>query len=280
MNEQPAESAVVLEAEDRPLELTQAERVGQERRRRQEQYDTVHRLYVGGMSQREIAVTMGIGRKTVRRFLAAESFPERKPGSGPQRSMLDGYRAFIEGRIEHGCHNAAQIWRELRAEGYPGGYGQVRTMVAAILRTKREALPVVEAVPAVKLARRKIVGLMIGERENLAAEDQGLLDRLTERSDSFREAYDLAQGFMALVRERRGADLTDWLKAASASAVAELKGFVAGLKQDQVAVEAGLTLEWSNGPVEGCINRIKEIKRRMYVRAKFDLLRRRVLHPP
>ncbi len=65
---------------------------------------------------------------------------------------------------------------------------------------------------------------------------------------------------------------------AAASGLAEMRGFVAGLRRDLAAVKAALTYEWSNGQVEGQVNRLKMIKRMMYGRANFDLLRQRVLH--
>jgi transposase len=60
---------------------------------------------------------------------------------------------------------------------------------------------------------------------------------------------------------------------------AALRSFVAGLRTDLDAVTAGLTLPWSSGAVEGTVNRIKMLKRQMYGRAGFDLLRKRVLLP-
>ena len=60
-------------------------------------------------------------------------------------------------------------------------------------------------------------------------------------------------------------------------AVAELQGFAAGLRRDHAAVFAALSLPFSNGQVEGQVNRLKMIKRTMFGRAKFDLLRQRVL---
>ena len=59
--------------------------------------------------------------------------------------------------------------------------------------------------------------------------------------------------------------------------IGALGGFVAKLRQDLAAVTNGLTLEWSNGQTEGQVNRLKLIKRSIYGRAKFDLLRARVL---
>jgi transposase len=63
-----------------------------------------------------------------------------------------------------------------------------------------------------------------------------------------------------------------------ASAYTALRGFASSLLRDQHAVEAALTLPWSNGPVEGHVHRLKLIKRQIYGRASFDLLRLRVLH--
>ena len=94
-----------------------------------------------------------------------------------------------------------------------------------------------------------------------------------------RIAYDLVQRFGEMVRHRWAEKLPDWLRDARESEVAEIQRFAVGLERDGEAVKAGLELEWSNGPVEGQVQRLKTIKRQMYGRAKFDLLRRRVLHP-
>ncbi len=67
------------------------------------------------------------------------------------------------------------------------------------------------------------------------------------------------------------------MKATAPNGSKELHGFTKGLKKDEAAVRAALRLEWSNGQVEGQVNRLKTIKRQMFGRAKFDLLRQRVL---
>jgi len=80
-----------------------------------------------------------------------------------------------------------------------------------------------------------------------------------------------------LACERQGACLEHWIAAATSSAIPDLRRFAAGLRLDQSAVQAGLTEEWSNGQTEGQINRLKTLKRQMYGRAQFDLLRQRFL---
>ena len=91
-------------------------------------------------------------------------------------------------------------------------------------------------------------------------------------------ARDLALEFARLVRERDVGALSAWRERVKGSGVAELAGFVAGLEQDLSAVEAALSVEWSNGPTEGQVNRLKFVKRSMYGRGSFALLRARVLH--
>jgi transposase len=92
-----------------------------------------------------------------------------------------------------------------------------------------------------------------------------------------RAVNELVSDFAGMARQRQGQHLNTWIAAAQASDSPQLRGFANGLLADYDAVRAGLTLPWSSGAVEGNVTRIKAIKRQMYGRANFDLLRRRVL---
>jgi hypothetical protein len=81
-----------------------------------------------------------------------------------------------------------------------------------------------------------------------------------------------------MLRERTGEDLENWLETVEQSQLVELAPFVTAIQRDHAAVLAGLSLPWSNGPLEGNVNRLKLIKRSMYGRAQFDLLKLRVLY--
>ena len=94
------------------------------------------------------------------------------------------------------------------------------------------------------------------------------------------EAIDLAQDFTQLVRQRQPAQLDPWLKRAATRTLEALQRFAKGLYEDYDAVKAGVTLPWSNGPVEGHINRLKMLKRQMFGRARLDLLSRRFVLAP
>ena len=80
-----------------------------------------------------------------------------------------------------------------------------------------------------------------------------------------------------MVRQHTAAHLDNWLTACIQTQVQNLKTFAVGLHQDYVAVHAALAKPWSNGQTEGQVNRLKLIKRQMYGRANFDLLRLRLL---
>ena len=108
-------------------------------------------------------------------------------------------------------------------------------------------------------------------------EQRHCLRRLTDRCPVIAMAQELALVFCRLIRQRRGDELAAWLEQVAQSEVAELKAFARTLEQDRKAVEAGLSLPWSNGQVEGQVNRLKFLKRQMYGRVSFDLLRARVL---
>ncbi len=94
--------------------------------------------------------------------------------------------------------------------------------------------------------------------------------RLLDDCPEAKLVQSLAQQFIAIIRERKADALEEWMTNAAASGLAEMRGFVTGLQRDVAAVTAALTSEWSNGQVEGQVNRLKLIKRTMYGRANFD----------
>jgi transposase len=112
----------------------------------------------------------------------------------------------------------------------------------------------------------------------LTAEQASFLTRLSALSPEIRHARRFAVTFRRLLRKRLSAQFPQWLARAERNPVPELRSFALGLHQEYAAVAAAFQYRWSNGPVEGHVNRLKTIKRQMYGRANFDLLQQRVLH--
>ena len=114
----------------------------------------------------------------------------------------------------------------------------------------------------------------------LKPEEQEVLDRMKAADANLALLNTFALDFRSMVRDRDVTRLAGWMTRAKESGIEVLNGFVRGLELDRKAVEAALQYAWNNGPTEGHVNRLKTIKRQMYGRAGFELLRRRVLGPP
>src|SRR6266567_3422374 len=126
--------------------------------------------------------------------------------------------------------------------------------------------------PLENFSARRAAWLFVRQANDLEETQQKELALMRQVSPTAEAAYGLTQAFLQMVREHTGEPLEAWLSLVEESTLPELKSFAKGLQQDKAAVFAGLTLPWSNGPVEGHVNRLKLIKRSMYGRAQ---LRRR-----
>ncbi|MFI5744300.1 transposase [Streptomyces anulatus] len=111
----------------------------------------------------------------------------------------------------------------------------------------------------------------------LTEEDHAGLKEVLARCTELDTAAAHVRGFGEILSGRIGATLPAWIDAVDASQLPGLTGFALHLLRDLDAVTAGLTLDWSSGSIEGAVNRIKKIKRQLYGRAGFELLRKLIL---
>jgi transposase len=258
------------------------------RAKRKQRYDQVVALRQAGKGVRTIARDLGMNRQTVRRFVLASAFPERAPRPAVP-SKLDPYTPYLEERWNVGETNGRQLWHEIQAQGFSGSLALVvrwarrQRMLAppppAPLGPRIGRPPVQRAAPRrpAPLATRQVVWWLLRPPEALKPSIQALLEEMEQVSPAFGPLYRLAHTFTQMIRARQAESLDTWLEQASASGFPELVSLATGIKRDYAAVKAALRLPYSTGPVEGNINRLKLIKRSMYGRANFDLLRQRVL---
>ncbi len=104
-------------------------------------------LAAAGVSQAAVAAQLGMSPRTVRRYVRAETFPERAPRSG-DGSHLDPYKPSLRQRWADGCRNGLQLYRELRERGYACSHGPVARYVADLRRALPAAPPAPASVPA------------------------------------------------------------------------------------------------------------------------------------
>ncbi len=251
-------------------------------RQRLEQHTTIHALHAQGWQQQTIAAHLGVHPKTVSRHLRLPA--DHLPTRAPRRHSLDPWIPQVLARWEAGCTNALQIAREVRAAGFPGSVATVRAFVAT-LRTVAGA-PAVHATAVARQqgitppSRTTLASWLLLPAPSLTATQQPILTHLTTEIPALLPVVTLTQAGALLIRSGSDAPLTTWLDQLDQSGIAAFRSLASGIRQDEAAVRAALTLPWSQGPIEGTINRLKLLKRQMYGRAKLDLLRQRLLRRP
>src|SRR6266446_139616 len=272
-----------------PTPPAEQARAAQRAARRQARYDEVWALHRQGWSTAAIAAQVGCSRRTIERYLQMPTWPVPQHRRHYGRSILNPYKAYLLERWNAGCHTAIQLFQEIQPRGYTGSYRRVTASVSRIRqaqgipprrRGRRQTLPVVAEPVSQPLTPRRATWLVLRREAKRTADEAQQLIQLHAQSAEVAEAIDLAQDFTTLVRQRQPESLDPWLERASTSALEALRRFTGGLRDDYAAVQAGVTLPWSSGPVEGQINRLKMVKRQMFGRAHLDLLSRRFVGAP
>jgi transposase len=269
---------------ERPLSSFSATPAGQGKSqarllRKWKLYQRVHELHAAGMSLRKIGEELGLARNTVRKYFRQPPEPPLPTPRPLRASRLDPFEDYLLERWSQGERNAAQLYREISERGYPGSATMVRAYIAHLRTTTADGSP-----PRSRKARAKACSpralrrLLTRKCDDLDQQEQTRLDQLLNLSPEVQAVHALLQAFLQMVRERKHQDLRSWMKEAIRSGIPELKSFVAGIERDYDAVHAALRLPWSQGVTEGKVNKLKTLKRVMYGRAGFALLRQRLLH--
>jgi transposase len=271
--------------------VTRAERTRRDRRaRRLARYQAVLALHQQGRSIRAIAQRVDLQRATVRRFLQAGRFPERV-ARAPSPSVLDPVRPYLQRRWQAGCQNARQLFHELVQQGFTGSESLVQRAVRAwrpARSTQRPRSPAADRRAATAAAPKRpavsprqasgwLLALAAPQEPVERHRRQAIVTHLCDHVPAVAAARTLGTAFLDLIRQRRAGDLPHWLTRAEQAGLPEFKGFARSLQSDYDAVGEACRLPWSQGQVEGQVTRLKLIKRSMYGRAGFDLLRIRVL---
>lgn len=280
------EHVTLLSQRRTPFRRTSSEQLSSQmsREKRLATYEHIQQLRADGYNISQIATLLGHHWETVRKYYEAPQFPERKQRQAG-RSILDPYVPYLQQRLDERCENALQLWREIRQQGYPGSARQVSKWTQLRRTTPAPSTPGryrqtsvrTSSLTSLLPSSKHIAWLLVRDPDTLAAEDIAVLQHIDQHED-LPAIYQLAQQFVRMVKHRLPDQLDPWLKACEAVSAIPLQNFAVGLRQDYDAVRAALETSWSNGQTEGQVNRLKVIKRQMYGRANFDLLRLKVLY--
>jgi transposase len=240
--------------------------------RTRQRYAAVQGLRGQGASISAISRSLHLDVQTVRRFANATSVDELLAKTAERASVLDGFTAYLHQRWNQGCTDAAQLTKELKAQGYAGSDQTVRRYLR-LFRHGRPTPPPRPTPPTV----REVTGWIMRRPDELDPKEQTRLKEVLARCPQLEAASGHVAAFAEIMSGLRGNRLEVWIGKVEADDLPELCSFITGIRRDYQAVTNGLSLPYSSGAVEGNVNRIKMLKRQMYGRAGFDLLRKRVL---
>jgi transposase len=260
---------------------------GNERRlvaRHRERYAAVQALRAEGCSAREIARRLGLARNTAWKFANAASIDELLVKATRRPSILDPFKPYLGQRWNDGVTSAAALHEEIRARGWKGDVQAVerylRQYRIADGRNRQARIRPQRTAPAAPPhpKPRQVTRWIMTHPDHLASGDAATLARLLDTSPALAAAAGHVRSFATMMTRRQGMlALEDWLTQVEAGDQPRLHSFARGIRRDQQAVTAGLALPYSSGALEGKNCKIKYLKRLMYGRANFDLLRKMAL---
>lgn len=213
---------------------------------------------------------------TVRRWIQSKAFPEisTKP---PKPGLLDPWQGWLEEQRINGNHNARQLWREMVDAGFTGSETTVRDAVSRWRKQSNDPVAAPGRLPsASRVSRWLMPWRMIRGEENYASR---FVEAMCQKEPQLKIAQQLSLDFYRMLKMKNKSQLNQWFIDVSQSGLVDLQRVAAGMEADATAVHESISSRWSNGVVEGHVNRLKMLKRQMYGRAGFELLRRRVMSP-
>lgn len=252
---------------------------GRERRlvvRTRERYAAVQQLVIEGHSLNQICQQLQLDRGTVRRFACATNVQELLVKATNRAGKLDGYLDHLQARFHEGITDAVALHAELRQRGFTGSVQTVRRYLHPLRGTVPR--PSGPATPCPEVPKpRHLTRWIMTDPQRLKPEQADQLAHAVASCPELQATANHVREFADLMNKHRGDRLADWMQRVQADPLPALHSLVTGLRRDLDAVVAGLTMLWNSGPVEGNVNRIKTLKRQMYGRASFPLLRKRIL---
>jgi len=239
---------------------------------REERYKEMKRLHHRGAQHQEIAKVVGLGHHAVSRWLKAAGPPAHNKPRQPR--LLDAFEGHLERHWRNGCRSGTKLWHTIRAEGFTGTERTVRRWAKARAEQEPVSIKTIITAAGSAISSRQCIRLLMQPEESRTEQEHEFIQELGKNNPAFVAAAQLSKKFADLMRNRDPVGFDTWLEQAKGSLLAS---FASGLQRDGDSVRAAFEEIWSTGPVEGQINKLKLIKRRMYGRAKQDLLRQMVL---
>ena len=235
---------------------------------KRDRHKQVHKLHQQGVNITQIAKRLNLSRQTVYAYLRSSEVREIKKKK--QKTLTDPFTQHLEMRYQEAKMTIKEVWCELKEMmAYTGSYQSVWRWFY-----ERRQLP--KELMGVRISPRHFASLLVKDEAKLSDKEQliiSVLDAIPEIKQLRRHASDFRKALL----QGGSAAMKDWLEGMAMTPFTFLGNLAQGLKDEWASLQAACDTPYSNGPTEGAVNRLKLIKRMMYGRGSFDLLRKRVL---
>jgi len=246
-------------------------------RQKQERINEVRELRKQGFGFRAIAETVGVDRRTVKKYLDESfnpvhaSYGQKKPG------ILTPFEAEINNMLEMG-HMGAAIETKIRENGYSGSASNIRKYISDWKHQRQAILnDTGQASNTIVVSRKELLRLLYQPLEKVTTLTEPLMELVRSQYPAFGTTLDIVWEFKAVLDSKDEGALNSWIGKAKSLGIEELSSFIEGLTRDPDAVRMAVVSPYSNGLAEGSINKLKLIKRVMYGRCSFDTLKNKTL---
>lgn len=237
---------------------------------------TIHNMLADGYSKQKIAEAIGKSERTVRRYLTADSSGRHgKTGIQRGRSKLDPYKDEIL-KLSAKGQSSSQILNNIKKSGYTGSGSRIRAFlykynIGAATEANRSNLSLY------RIERPTLITLLYKDISKVKEINHDHYINVIGIYPELGQLFHLLKEFKNLLIGTNPNKLNAWIEAARSLDISELNSFLTGVERDMDAIRNAIAFPYSNGLAEGTVNKIKVIKRIMYGRCGFHMLRRKVM---
>jgi len=233
-------------------------------------------LREAGLSITEIAQKTGFAVAVVKNYLSADFSPINAHYGKQREGKLEPFREDILRWKAEGL-TYRKIHEYISANGYSGTQDAIRGFISKERRIRRDLQAAAGGEPVEFIDKKWLIRLLYKPYENVKGISPAQLKAIFVKYPLAEKVMSIVGEFKSIFKAKKPNALLPWMNKAAALEIPEFDTFVNGLKQDIDAVMNAITSNFSNGLAEGTINKIKVIKRIMYGRCHFSLLRNKCL---
>jgi predicted transcriptional regulator len=241
--------------------------------RKMELVAEARKLRQQGYAAGKIAELIGVTYATASKYLKSDFNPEQSSYNATYYSKIKPYAEEIKSMISQG-RTFKEIESIIRQKGFAGAPSTIRMFATRERKLQKEA----GGITVEKIERKWLVSLLYKPVDKVKGISQEQLDKVVDNNPVIGKVFDTVKSFKEILFSKKEAQLDAWIEDALVLGIEEINGFIGGIKRDLDAVKNAITYDFNNGLAEGSVNKLKVIKRIMYGRCNFFLLKSKVLN--